>query len=256
MLDQVFVSYRRENDAHVERVRRFAEELRKQELVVAFDEFYLRDHPGGPDEKWSRWCINQARESACVLIIGSPGWYDAFGSPQVELSAEGRGAAAEAHVIQEQLYVSKWRATRHRIVLLDDADKEGLPTEIAGWRIFRPNSSAQDKEDLIRWAVELTHSKDGDARKALTIVLNEPDKQWRVTPPDRIGYSNVLRAISKVAKVVFSKGPYSTEADLPAGGILILPTPRETVFDKDECKVISSWVRSGGSVLVMGIYMV
>jgi SEFIR domain len=166
MFNQAFISYRRENDAHVERVRRFAEELRKQELVVAFDEFYQADHPGGPDEKWSRWCIDQAKESACVLIIGSPAWYVAFSSPQAAPPAAGLGAAAEANVIQEQLYQSKWIATRHRIVLLDDADAQGLPVEISGWRVFRPHSSTNDKTDLIRWAAELTRSKRLDTTSA------------------------------------------------------------------------------------------
>jgi hypothetical protein len=173
MLNQVFVSYRRENDAHVERVRRLAEELREQELVVAFDEFYLADHPGGPDEKWSRWCINQAKESACVLIVGSPSWYVAFASPQAAPPAEGLGAAAEANVIQEQLFQSKWIATRHRIVLLDDADANGLPAEISGWRQFRPHSSTKDRTDLIRWAAGLTRSGRLDTTSAL----------WPETPP-------------------------------------------------------------------------
>ena len=103
MLNQVFVSYRRENDGHVERVRRFATDLREQGLVVVFDELYLLDHPAGPDEKWSRWCINQAKESACVLIIGSPGWYLSWANPQALPHDEGRGAAAEANIIQEHL---------------------------------------------------------------------------------------------------------------------------------------------------------
>jgi hypothetical protein len=179
MLNQVFISYRRENnDGHVERVRRFADELRKQGLVVAFDEFYLADHPAGPDETWSRWCINQTKESACVLIVGSPGWYVAFACPQAAPPAEGVGAAAEANVIQQQLYQSKWVATRHRIVLLDDADKNGLPPEISGWRIFHPNSSVQDKTDLIRWAVELTHSKRLDTTSA-----SWPETPRRLTWP-------------------------------------------------------------------------
>jgi hypothetical protein len=163
MLNQIFISYRRENDAHAKRVRRFATELREQGFVVAFDEFYLENHPGGPDEKWSRWCINQVKESACVLIVGSPGWYIAFGSPQTAPPAEGLGAAAEASVIQEQLYQSKWIATRHRIVLLDGADANGLPIEISGWRRFHAYSSSEDKTDLIRWTAELTGSKRLDA---------------------------------------------------------------------------------------------
>jgi TIR domain len=173
MLNQVFISYRRESDEHVKRVRLLAEELRKRGLAVVFDELYLAEHPAGPDEKWSRWCANQAKKSACVLIVGSPGWYLAWDNPQAAPPGEGRGAAAEANVIQEQLYQSKWIATRHRIVLLDNADANGLPTEISGWRVFRPFSSGEDMDDLVRWAAGLARSK----------ALEITSVSWPETPP-------------------------------------------------------------------------
>lgn len=160
MPNQVFISYRRENDAHVERVRRLASRLREAGLPVAFDEFYLEANPGGPDEKWSRWCIEQAKESACVLMVGSRGWYAAFDPKSITPDAEpgGWGAAAEANVIQEQLYQARWVSRRHRVVLLDAADADGLPVEISGWRHFAPQSNSQDMEDLVRWVSQLTGS--------------------------------------------------------------------------------------------------
>ena len=158
MPNQVFISYRRENDAHVERVRRLAVQLRAADLAVTFDEFYLEANPGGPDEKWSRWCIEQAKESACVLIVGSRGWYAAFDPTSTTPEGEpgGWGAAAEANVIQEQLYQAKFVSKRHRVVLVDPADAGGLPVEISGWRRFEPLSKSKDMEDLIRWVRQLT----------------------------------------------------------------------------------------------------
>lgn len=157
MPNQVFISYRRENDAHVKRVRSLAVQLREGGLPVAFDEFYLEANPGGPDEKWSRWCIKQAKESACVLMVGSRGWYAAL-DPTSATPDEGLGAAAEANVIQEQLYQARWVTRRHRVVLLDAADADGLPVEISGWRHFAPLSNSQDMEDLVRWVSQLTGS--------------------------------------------------------------------------------------------------
>jgi hypothetical protein len=158
MLNQVFISYRRENDAHVGRVRSLAEQLRQRGVVVSFDEFYLAANPAGPDEKWSRWCINQAKESSIVLIVGSQGWYAAFSDPGSAPSTEGLGAAAEANIIQEQLYQAKWVTGRHRVVLLDAADAQGLPVEISGWKRFAPLSNSADMESLALWVAQRTGS--------------------------------------------------------------------------------------------------
>ena len=175
MANQVFISYRRENEDHVGRVRLLAEKLRQRGLVVVFDEFYLATNPEGPDEKWSRWCINQAKESAVVFMVGSPGWYAAFSDPKSAPPGEGLGAAAEANVIQEQLYQAKWVTGRHRVVLLDAADAVGLPVEISGWRRFAPLSNSADMDDLIRWAAQ---------RTGLTLPgSGGPSPDWPEQPP-------------------------------------------------------------------------
>jgi hypothetical protein len=176
MLNQVFLSYRRESEAHVGRVRALAEELRRRGLPVVFDEFYLAVKPEGPDEKWSRWCINQAKDSACVLMVGSSGWYAAFSDPRSAGPDEGRGAAAEANVIQEQLYQLKWVTGRHRVVLLDAGDAEGLPVEISGWRRFAPISNQHDMEDLVRWAAKLTTT-------SLSVSAAPAGPSWPDKPP-------------------------------------------------------------------------
>jgi hypothetical protein len=176
MLDQVFLSYRRESEVHVGRVRSLAEELRRRGLPVVFDEFYLAAKPEGPDEKWSRWCINQAKESACVLIVGSAGWYSAFADPKSAAPEDGFGAAAEANVIEEQLYQMKWVTGCHRVVLLDAADAHGLPVEISGWRQFAPLSNQQDMDDLVRWAAQRTNT-------SLSGDVSPTGSSWPDKPP-------------------------------------------------------------------------
>jgi hypothetical protein len=42
------------------------------------DQFYLNDHPGGPDEGWPKWCEDCANKSVCVLIIAFEGWFAAY----------------------------------------------------------------------------------------------------------------------------------------------------------------------------------
>jgi hypothetical protein len=155
MLNQVFISYRRENDAHIERVRKLAELLRGRGLEVSFDEAYLAANPAGPNEGWPAWCLKQA-DSACVLIVGSSGWYSEFDGSGSNGAGSGCGAAAEAHVIRQTLHDMKWVSNRHRVVLLDSADEHGLPAALRGWRRFLPLGVGSALDELCQWALGLT----------------------------------------------------------------------------------------------------
>src|SRR6516165_934759 len=74
----VFISYRHESPEHARAVRRLAELLRQAKIPVALDQFYLDEFPGGPDLGWPKWSEDCANESACVLIVGSAGWFAAY----------------------------------------------------------------------------------------------------------------------------------------------------------------------------------
>ncbi len=50
MVNQVFISYRHESPEHARSVRRLGQLLRQAQLPVTLDQFYLDEHPGGPDE--------------------------------------------------------------------------------------------------------------------------------------------------------------------------------------------------------------
>jgi hypothetical protein len=84
-------------------------------LPVAFDQFHLEETAGGgPDGGWARWCIENAKKSACVLIVCSKGWFDAAqGDGPFE---EGLGVAAEAGIFLTQIYRHKSQNARVRLL--------------------------------------------------------------------------------------------------------------------------------------------
>src|SRR3954471_21653512 len=63
MRNQVFISYRHESPEHSRKVRGLGEMLRQAGLPVMLDQFYLEEHPGGPDDGWPKWSEDCANES-------------------------------------------------------------------------------------------------------------------------------------------------------------------------------------------------
>ena len=76
-MNHVFISYQHESAEYAAKVRAFADSLKADGLLVAFDQLYLEDEPGGPDGGWASWYIENAKKSACVLIVCSKGWFEA-----------------------------------------------------------------------------------------------------------------------------------------------------------------------------------
>jgi hypothetical protein len=89
-----------------------------------------------------------------------------------------------------------------------------------------------------------------------TVLFDEPIKTWLRTPPNIIGYSSALKLLPKLSTVISNNNGYSTQASLENARILILPTPRDLTISEQEINVISDWVYRGGSLLVMGFYLV
>lgn len=148
MRNQVFISYRHESSEHYRAVRRLGELLRQAGIPVMLDQFYLEEHPGGPDEGWPKWCEDCANESACVLIIASEGWFAAYnktGPP-----GQGLGAATEADLFRQSLWDEKGRNTRIRLTFLHPVAADKVPARLRGWHEFRPFEAAGPAE-LIRW---------------------------------------------------------------------------------------------------------
>jgi hypothetical protein len=148
-LQHVFISYRHESPIHARAVRRLGELLREANLPVALDQFVLDSHPGGPDTGWPKWCEDQANNSACVIIIGSEGWfaaYDKTGTP-----GSGLGAATEADLFRQALWDEKGQNSRIRIAFVSGVTPGMVPARLRAWHQFRPFHSDDQLNELMRW---------------------------------------------------------------------------------------------------------
>lgn len=153
MRNQVFISYRHESPEHGRAVRRMGELLRQAQIPVALDQFYLDEHPGGPDEGgWPKWCEDCANESACVVIVASEGWFAAY--DKTGLPGIGLGAATEADLFRQNLWDEKGNNARIRLAFLHDILADRVPTRLRAWHQFRPFDSDDQLNQLVRWVAE------------------------------------------------------------------------------------------------------
>jgi hypothetical protein len=147
MQQHVFISYRHESPEHARAVRRLGELLRQAAIPVALDQFLLDEHPGGPDLGWPRWCEDCANQSACVLIIGSEGWFSAY--EQTAPPGLGLGAATEAVLFRQALWDEQGNNTRIRLAFLHSVAE--VPPRLGAWQQFRPFENDDQLNQLIRW---------------------------------------------------------------------------------------------------------
>jgi hypothetical protein len=152
MLNQVFVSYRHESVEHARAVRRLCESLRQSNIPVVLDQFFLEQHPGGPDSGWPKWCEDSANHSRCVLIVASEGWFAAY--EQTASHGEGLGAATEADIIRQTLYDEKGNNSRIRLTFLHHIAAEKVPVRLRAWHQFRPFDADEQLDQLIRWITQ------------------------------------------------------------------------------------------------------
>lgn len=152
MLNQVFISYRHESSEHARAVRRLGELLRQSGLPVAFDQFLLDEHPGGSDVGWPKWCEDCANESACVLIVGSEGWFAAYEKPAP--AGLGLGAATEADLFRQTLWDEQGHNARIRLAFLHDVAADKVPVRLRAWHRFRPFDANEELNQLIRWVAD------------------------------------------------------------------------------------------------------
>jgi hypothetical protein len=148
----VFISYRLESPEHARAVRRLGELLRRANIPVALDQFYLEDHPGGPDLGWPRWAEDSANGSRCVLVIGSEGWFRAF--EKTAPPGMGLGAATEADLFRQWLYDEAGVNPNIRLAFLHDIPAQRVPARLRAWQQFRPFDNDEQLSQLIRWAAD------------------------------------------------------------------------------------------------------
>ncbi len=153
MLNQVFLSYRHESVEHARAVRRLGELLRQANLPIVLDQFYLDEHPGGPDEGgWPKWCEDSANQSACVVIVASAGWFTAYEDPTS--APGGFGAASEARLFRQDMYDQKGNNERIRLAFLRDLPSDTVPHGLRAWHQFRPFESDAELDQLVAWVTQ------------------------------------------------------------------------------------------------------
>src|SRR6185295_468927 len=131
-MSEVFLSYRQTDEPQKQRVRAFAERLRDAGITVILDQFFLDEHPGGPDDGWDKWSSDRALKTEYVLIIGTKEWFDCFEKKQPP--GIGLGAACEADDIRSRIYKAAGIVKNIRIVLFDDADAAYIPDKLSRYQ--------------------------------------------------------------------------------------------------------------------------
>jgi hypothetical protein len=148
--NHVFLSYRHESPEHARAVSRLGDLLQQAGIPVELDQFYLDKNPGGPNEGWPKWCEDRANQSACVVVIASPGWfaaYDGTGEP-----ASGCGAAVEASLFRQFLYDEKGINARIRLAFLSPLPPGcAIPERLRPWHQFHPFSDNAQLDQLVAW---------------------------------------------------------------------------------------------------------
>jgi hypothetical protein len=210
-MNHVFLSYRHESNDHANAVRTLGEKLKDAGLPFELDQFYIEDHPGGPDEGWRKWCEDRAEKSACVLIVCSKGWFDSYRKEGVQ--GKGLGAALEAAVFSQDIYDEKGRNARIRLVNLDNFVEADIPQRLRDWHIFRPFISVAEFDQMTKWIRQRLAMPGSSGSPPKIVFLAEctfdmqqerrqlqsflEDKGWEVRPTskyDPVGRDATLQA--------------------------------------------------------------
>jgi hypothetical protein len=142
----VFLSYRQTSDAERTRVRSFAERLRACGITVVLDQFFLDDHPAGPNDGWDKWSSDRALQTEYVIIIGSESWFQCF--EKTQRPGSGLGAACEADDLRHRIYEAGGVIENIRIVLFDDAISNHIPGKLQRYHRFH---AERDFHNIARW---------------------------------------------------------------------------------------------------------
>ena len=145
-MSQVFISYRQTDDEQRKRVRAFGERLRRCDIDVALDQFFLDENPGGPDDGWDKWSSDRALKTEYVLIVGTDSWFQCFEKTQPPGS--GLGAACEADDIRSRIYKAAGVNKTVRVMMFDEADVSNIPAKLERYHRFH---AERDFANIVRW---------------------------------------------------------------------------------------------------------
>ncbi len=162
-MGSLFISYRQENKAQLQRVRAFAKELRialtPHGWNVVLDQFQPEQ---GPNDGWPLWSANQVRDSHRVLVVRTAEYVQCMLKKLPEHG--GRGAAWEASAIYHELYQVAGSSAKFRGLFFPDDSLSAFPAEIAGMHCFTAGSHLAG---ILDW-LGITLPKDDDPPAVLT----------------------------------------------------------------------------------------
>jgi hypothetical protein len=131
----LFISYRQENSAQLQRVRAFAEEL--QAVLSAHGWNVILDplqRAKGPDQGWAKWSADQVRHSDRVLIVVTAEYVQCMLRDEPEPT--GLGAAWEARAIYHELHRVSGITGKYRALTFRGDPHVALPVEVGDMHRF------------------------------------------------------------------------------------------------------------------------
>lgn len=159
---RTFICYSQDTAKHIDRVRHFADQLRKHGIDAELDQYHTR-----PLQGWKLWCEEQLRRenSKFVLVICTKTLKELF-----QGTTKSRGIIWERKIIYNYLFDGD---ERFLPVLLDDAPEDCVPAPLNSdpYKIHQFEFTDQGYENLYR---TLTHQPKAKPPKV---------GQQRVLPP-------------------------------------------------------------------------
>ncbi len=176
----VFLSYSHDSDRHKGMVHGLADRLATE---VGLDVLIDRDvGPGGPDEGWPAWSVNQVTDADRVLIAISPEYAYRYRGLDDDTD-RGKGTVAEARAINQSLYDSRGVNRRFRVVLFAPQDEGSIPQQLRAYHWF--NAALEDDyQALVAWLKGAEVEAPGEDTPAGP-VWSEPDLTHVLPVADR-----------------------------------------------------------------------
>lgn len=143
----VFISYTHDSDAHRDRVRLLAEELKRDLAGIGID--VVTDHdlpPGGPNNDFRRWSEQHAERSDLVIPVFNDTYrkcWDGEHPPGVR-----NGGTNEATVIASRVNIAGGSLPFIRAVIFDEADKASIPFRLVDMQWFL---QSRDYQAMVAW---------------------------------------------------------------------------------------------------------
>jgi hypothetical protein len=142
-VEDVFISYSRDNDSHNENVRTLVEQLRVDGISVAFD----GDHHPDPKGSWNKWSEKQASEATSILVVMTENYRKSWmrDHPEGKMS----GSTLEAYCISERISAGSLSDQNFcRVVIFDKSEKAHIPPLLSGSWCFLLSA---DYHILLSW---------------------------------------------------------------------------------------------------------